>query len=226
MPNVQWWGQVWGKQCPFQRWNQPEYNHHTIEKAQWPVVQMQWKQEIASGTETNRRPNGQWYTNKEYHKKVAQWSIWWPGVAVPNGQFLTVYKFMGVQHNQKHTAVLTMLVVTVSMVQNSSSVRTLMQSSLKLPTKLHATTCRSFEWQEYFSQFEDMNAALPCHIHLPVCLWIIGPSQQSFEKEYKPLKWRATARYYASHTKTMLPMRKSVPRSSRELDHTKTSRPL
>ena len=29
-------------------------------------------------------------------------------------------------------------------------------------------------------------------------------------------------KYYASHTKTMLPTRKSVPRSSRQSDHTKT----
>ena len=36
-------------------------------------------------------------------------------------------------------------------------------------------------------------------------------------------KWSATTRYYTSHTKTMLPTRKSVPRSSRHLDHTKTS---
>ena len=33
----------------------------------------------------------------------------------------------------------------------------------------------------------------------------------------------ATARYYASHTKTTLPTRKSVPRSSRQLDHMKIS---
>ena len=33
----------------------------------------------------------------------------------------------------------------------------------------------------------------------------------------------AIARYYASHTKPMLPTRKSVPRSSRRSDHTKTS---
>ena len=32
----------------------------------------------------------------------------------------------------------------------------------------------------------------------------------------------ATARYYASHTMTMLPTRKSVPRSSRQSDNTKT----
>ena len=50
-----------------------------------------------------------------------------------------------------------------------------------------------------------------------------GPSQQSSKEEYKPWKWGATARYYTSHTKTMLPTRMSVPRSSRQLDHTKTS---
>ena len=52
-----------------------------------------------------------------------------------------------------------------------------------------------------------------------------GPSQQSSKEEYKPWKWGATARYYTSHTKTMLPTRKSVPRSSRHSDHTKTSWP-
>ena len=50
-----------------------------------------------------------------------------------------------------------------------------------------------------------------------------GPSQQSSKEEYKPWKWGATARYYTSHTKTMLPTRKSMPRSSRQLDHTKIS---
>ena len=51
-----------------------------------------------------------------------------------------------------------------------------------------------------------------------------GPSQQSSKEEYKPWKCVATARYYTAHTKTMLPTRKSVPRSSRQLGHTKTSR--
>ena len=36
-----------------------------------------------------------------------------------------------------------------------------------------------------------------------------GPSQQSSKEEYKPWKWSATTRYYASHTKTMLPTRKA-----------------
>ena len=52
-----------------------------------------------------------------------------------------------------------------------------------------------------------------------------GPSQQSFKEEYKPWKWGATARYYTFYTKTMLPTRKSVLRSSRQSDHTKTSWP-
>ena len=51
--------------------------------------------------------------------------------------------------------------------------------------------------QEYFSQFQDTTEALPCHIHLPV--------------------------YYTSHAKTTLLMRKSVPRFSRQSDHTKIS---
>ena len=40
-----------------------------------------------------------------------------------------------------------------------------------------------------------------------------------------PWKWGASARYYASKTKTMLPPRKSVPRSRRQSDHTKTILP-
>ena len=39
-----------------------------------------------------------------------------------------------------------------------------------------------------------------------------GPWQQS--SIYKPWKLGATARYYTSHIKTMLPMRKSMPRSA------------
>ena len=52
-----------------------------------------------------------------------------------------------------------------------------------------------------------------------------GLSQQSSKEEYKPWKWGATAKYYASHTKTMLPTRKSSLRSSRQSDHTKSSWP-
>ena len=52
---------------------------------------------------------------------------------------------------------------------------------------------------------------------------LFGPSQQSSKEEYKPWKWGATTRYYTSHRKTMLSTRKSMPRSSRQLDHMKTS---
>ena len=46
-------------------------------------------------------------------------------------------------------------------------------------------------------------------------------SEKNSKEDYKPRKWGASARYYASHTKTMLPTRKSVSRSSRQLGHTK-----
>ena len=53
--------------------------------------------------------------------------------------------------------------------------------------------------------------------HLPSCMLVNhGPSQQSSKEEYKPWKWGATARYYTSHTKTMLPTRKSVPKFRRQ----------
>ena len=47
--------------------------------------------------------------------------------------------------------------------------------------------------------------------------------KKKIKKEYKPWNWGATARYYISHRKTLLATRKSVPRFSRQLDHTKTS---
>ena len=65
----------------------------------------------------------------------------------------------------------------------------------------------------------------PCHIHLPVYLWVVDPHTRVLKKEWKLWKWSATARYYTSLTKTMLPMWKSMPRSSRQSDHMKTSWP-
>ena len=60
--------------------------------------------------------------------------------------------------------------------------------------------------------------------HPSSCMLVnYGPSQQSSKEEYKPWKWGATARYYASHTQTMLPTKNSEPRSNRRSDHTKTS---
>ena len=40
----------------------------------------------------------------------------------------------------------------------------------------------SLEWQEYFSQFQDTTDALPCHIHLPVCSWIMDPHSRAAKK--------------------------------------------
>ena len=40
----------------------------------------------------------------------------------------------------------------------------------------------SLEWQEYFSEFQDMTDALPCNIHLAVCLWIMDSHSQGPKK--------------------------------------------
>ena len=43
------------------------------------------------------------------------------------------------------------------------------------------------------------------------------------QRRIQAMEMRCSARYYASHTKTVLPTRKSVPRSSRHLDRKKIS---
>ena len=50
-------------------------------------------------------------------------------------------------------------------------------------------------------------------------------SQQSCKEEHERWKWGATTRHHASHTKTMLSTWTSVPRSSRQSDHTKSQPP-
>ena len=40
----------------------------------------------------------------------------------------------------------------------------------------------SLGWQEYFSQLQDTTDALPCHIHLPVCLWTMDPHSRAPKK--------------------------------------------
>ena len=40
----------------------------------------------------------------------------------------------------------------------------------------------SLEWQEYFSQLQDMTDALPCHIYLLLCLWIMDPHSRAPKK--------------------------------------------
>ena len=40
----------------------------------------------------------------------------------------------------------------------------------------------NLDWQECFSQLQDTTDALPCHIHLPVCLWIMDPHSRASKK--------------------------------------------
>ena len=72
----------------------------------------------------------------------------------------------------------------------------------------------SLEWQEYFSQLQDTTDALPCHINLPTLT-------AELQRRIQAMEVKCYCKIF--HTKAMLPMRKSVPRSSRQLDHMKTS---
>ena len=40
----------------------------------------------------------------------------------------------------------------------------------------------SLDWQEYFFQLKDTTESLPCHIHLPVCFWIMDPYSRAPKK--------------------------------------------
>ena len=40
----------------------------------------------------------------------------------------------------------------------------------------------SLEWQEHFSQFQATTDVLPCHIHLPLCLWIMDLHSRAAKK--------------------------------------------
>ena len=75
------------------------------------------------------------------------------------------------------------------------------------------------DWQEYFSQLQDMTDVLPCHIHLPVCLWIKDPNSRAPKRN-------------TSHGNEVLPQdtahliqrpcyQRGIP-PSRQSDHTKT----
>ena len=46
----------------------------------------------------------------------------------------------------------------------------------KIPGRIHSISKLT---EGYFSQFQDTTDALPCHIHLPVCLWIIDPHSRA-----------------------------------------------
>ena len=40
----------------------------------------------------------------------------------------------------------------------------------------------TLDWREYFSQLQYTTDALPCHIHLPVCLWIMDAHSKTPKK--------------------------------------------
>ena len=66
-----------------------------------------------------------------------------------------------------------------------------------------------------------LNRSLVTPIFLYACeSWTLTTELQ---RRIQTMEIRCYARYYTSHTKTILLTRKSVPRSSRQLDHTKTS---
>ena len=56
------------------------------------------------------------------------------------------------------------------------------QNKTKTPER-NTYSCHSgLEWQEYFSQLQDTTDALPCHIHLPLSLWIMDPHSRAPKK--------------------------------------------
>ena len=83
----------------------------------------------------------------------------------------------------------------------------------------------SFKQQEHFCQFQDMTDMLLCRIHLPVRSWIIDPSSRLTKKNTNhgnEMYCKILCIFYIDH----VPTRKSVPRSSRQVDHMRTRRPL
>ena len=48
----------------------------------------------------------------------------------------------------------------------------------------------SLERQQHFSQFLDTTDAPPCHIHLPVCLWIMDP-QAELQRQLRAMEMRS-----------------------------------
>ena len=52
-----------------------------------------------------------------------------------------------------------------------------LQNSIDNRSTDKVETC--IEWQQYFSQFQNMTDAVPCHIHLALCLWIMDPHSKT-----------------------------------------------
>ena len=64
--------------------------------------------------------------------------------------------------------------------------------------------------------------ALPCHIHFPVCLWIMNPHSTAPKKNIR--HGNEVLPQDTTHLiQRLSPTWKSVPRSSRQSDHRKTS---
>ena len=79
----------------------------------------------------------------------------------------------------------------------------------------------SLEWQEHFSQFQNMADALPCHIHLPVCLWIIDHTAE-LQRRIQAMEMRCYCKILGISYKDNVTKKESVPGSSWQSDHTKT----
>ena len=79
----------------------------------------------------------------------------------------------------------------------------------------------SLDWQEYLSLLQDTtDAPLVTSNFLYVCeSWTLTAE---LKRRIQAMKMRCYRKILHSYTKTMLPTRKYVPRSSRQLDHTKT----
>ena len=77
--------------------------------------------------------------------------------------------------------------------------------------------------------WDDRSISLSSQMHLMCSLvtsiFLYACESWTLTAELQRIGVTLTAKCYTSHTKTMLPTRKSMPRSSRQTDHTKTSRP-
>ena len=116
---------------------------------------------------------------------------------------------------------------TVTSIKRQGSVVSDEAPSLRYSPGKHRRQQHLRGWNQFGptgSQFQGWCAPLS---HSSSCMLVNhGLLQQSCKEEYKSWKWGAPARYYASYSKTMLPTRKSLPRSRRQSDHTKNSWPL
>ena len=108
-------------------------------------------------------------------------------------------------------------------VANASSSLDL-QNNIGHPAHRHRWLMQVPIFLQNINRLQSMQCRFPCLVPTEYECMLVnhGPSQQSSKEEYKPWKWGATTGYYTFQTMTMLPTRKSMPRSSRQLDDTKT----